>query len=214
MSATRCFFRQPSSWLALLVIAALLISAGLVRAENSGKGETIVFMRHGEKPDAGLGQLNCKGLNRSLALPGVLARQFGKPDAIFAPDPSRQKDDDGTLYDYVRPVATIEPTAIAAGLPVGTAFGYDEIDKLQAALTAPKYASSTLFVAWEHKEIVKLAKALLKQNGGKKADVPKWEGSDFDSLYVVHLPPKGSSQGATIDIRAEHLNALPDTCPK
>ena len=77
-----------------------------------------VLVRHGEKPDKGLGQLDCQGLNRALALPPVIAKTFGRPSAIFAPDPSRQKQDDGVSYDYVRPLATIEPTAIFFGLPV------------------------------------------------------------------------------------------------
>jgi hypothetical protein len=33
---------------------------------------TIVIVRHGEKPPAGLGQLSCQGLNRALALSQVL----------------------------------------------------------------------------------------------------------------------------------------------
>ena len=60
--------------------------------------ETIVFIRHGEKPEGGLGQLTCQGLNRSLALPAVIARMFGKQDAIFAPNPSIQKRDEGKPY--------------------------------------------------------------------------------------------------------------------
>jgi len=79
--------------------------------------ETIVFVRHGEKPAAGLGQLDCRGLNRSLELPAVINAMFGKPKAILAPDPAKQKEDGGVLYDYVRPLATIEPTAIAFGMP-------------------------------------------------------------------------------------------------
>lgn len=34
--------------------------------------ENIIFIRHAEKPSDGLGQLSCKGLNRSLALPNVI----------------------------------------------------------------------------------------------------------------------------------------------
>jgi hypothetical protein len=45
--------------------------------------ETIVLVRHGEKPNKGLGQL-----------------------------PSQQKQDAGVFYDYVRPFATVEPSAI------------------------------------------------------------------------------------------------------
>jgi len=52
-----------------------------------------VLIRHGEKPPGGLGQLTCKGLNRSLALPSLLIGRYGKPDFIFAPDPAQRVDD-------------------------------------------------------------------------------------------------------------------------
>ena len=38
--------------------------------------ETIVAIRHGEKPPNGLGNLNCRGLNRALALPNVLLSMY------------------------------------------------------------------------------------------------------------------------------------------
>ena len=47
----------------------------------------ILIVRHGEKPAAGLGQLDCKGLTRSLALADVILDRFGTPAAIFAPQP-------------------------------------------------------------------------------------------------------------------------------
>jgi hypothetical protein len=70
--------------------------------------QTIVLMRHGEKPPEGLGQLDCQGLNRALALPPILKRKFGIPDYIFAPDPRQQVLDHENLYYYIRPLATIE----------------------------------------------------------------------------------------------------------
>jgi hypothetical protein len=96
-------------------VATITLSLVLLdgtRAWSDDAVETIVLVRHGEKPDKGLGQLDCQGLNRALALTPVIAKTFGRPSAIFAPDPSRQKQDDGAPYDYVRPLATIEPTAI------------------------------------------------------------------------------------------------------
>src|ERR1700730_13606505 len=103
------------------VVAAVSWSVPLVggKAGQTEKAvETIVFIRHGEKPEGGFGQLNCQGLNRALALAPTIAKSFGSPDALFAPNPSRPKEDAGNLYDYVRPLATIEPTAILFGLPV------------------------------------------------------------------------------------------------
>jgi hypothetical protein len=119
---------KPGSRVSIVIAAGIFsaLSAGCagVKADtNAATTETIVLLRHGEKPPGGLGQLNCRGLNRALALPTVIAKQFGKPDAIFAPDPAETKLDAGQPYDYVRPLATIEPTAIAFGLPVDTSIG-------------------------------------------------------------------------------------------
>src|SRR5260370_42545878 len=114
---------------AVLASAASLILTGAVLAE-----ERIVFVRHGEKPPQGLGQLDCKGLNRALALPAVIAKGFGKPAAIFAPNPADRKTGEGDAYDYVRPLATIEPTAVAFGLPVNAGIGFSDAKALGAAL--------------------------------------------------------------------------------
>lgn len=206
--------RQLRAFILSLCMIVLLSPASPVRAASPPGEETIVFLRHGEKPEAGLGQLSCKGLNRSLALPAELSSQFGRPDAVFAPDPSKQKVDAGTLYDYVRPLATIEPTAIAAGLPVDTTFGYDELAKLQTALTAPKYRSALVFVAWEHNEIQDLVAELLKDNGGDPTAMPKkWKGKDFDSLYVVRIKTVGAGPTATFEAKAEGLDDVADGCP-
>lgn len=76
--------------------------------------ETIVCIRHGEKSPDGLGQLTCRGLNRALALPKVLLGKFGSPQFVFAPNPTQKVDakSEKAGYYYVRPLATIEPTAI------------------------------------------------------------------------------------------------------
>ncbi|MFS8046768.1 hypothetical protein [Rhizobium sp. BR 314] len=196
----------------LLSLAVLGGSVPIAFAAGTG-AQTIVFMRHGEKPETGLGQLNCQGLNRALALPSVLTKRFGKPAAIFAPNPSQRKRDDGISYDYIRPLATIEPTAIALGMPVDTRFGYDDIDELKTELEKPAYAGKLVFVAWEHKQIVKLARQLLSDNGGDDEAVPKWQGEDFDSLYVLRLGGGKSGLGATFEKMAEGLDGRSTTCP-
>ena len=101
-----------------VALCSLISTAGAIAGQANGATATIVFVRHGEKPERGLGQLSCQGLNRALALPAVIAKYFDRVDAIFAPNPSHPKEDAGELYDYIRPLATIEPTAIWFGLPV------------------------------------------------------------------------------------------------
>jgi hypothetical protein len=202
--------RSLSMCLGLAVLAAA-ISAAELKAEPLT--ETLVFIRHGEKPQAGLGQLSCQGLNRALALPAVIKAGFGKPDAIFAPDPSIRKEDGGTSYDYIRPLATVEPTAIAFGLPVDTSFGYEDIAGLQAALGKPEYRKATVLIAWEHKQITALSRQILGANGGDADQVPKWKGNDFDSISVIRIVRDGDRTTASFERRKEMLDGQSDTCP-
>ena len=102
--------------------ATAMLFAPLAQAA-ADEVETLLFVRHGEKPAEGLGQLTCQGLNRALALPAVIAAKYGKPDAIYAPDPGEKKNDHGHSWYYVRPLATVEPTAIQFGMPVQTPWG-------------------------------------------------------------------------------------------
>jgi len=157
-------------------------------------------MRHGEKPPEGLGQLDCQGLNRALALPQILKRKFGIPDYIFAPDPRQQVLDHENLYYYIRPLATIEPTAIRLGKPVNTRFGYKQIAGLQTELTDSHYYNALIFVAWEHNLLVQLARNLVESAGGNPSVVPDWSGTDFDSLYVCNVMKlvKASADGVAL----------------
>lgn len=196
----------PFATVLLMALAAAPAIAAPVK-------QTIVLIRHAEKPPGGQGRLDCRGLNRAAALPAVIAREVGRPDAIFAPDPSHLKKDDGTKYPYRRPLQTIEPTAKILGQPVDTRFGYKQIGKLEEALGAPGLAGATVLVAWEHKELVKLTRALLRDNGGDEASVPRWRGTDFDSIYLVTIERDGSRSSATFERRSQGLDGQPDRCP-
>ena len=179
-----------------------------------GAAENIVILRHGEKPEAGLGQLTCQGLNRALALPRVLLGRFGTPAAIFAANPGLQKADRGIPFNYVRPLATIEPTAIRAGLPVDARFGFEDLSPLEEALLAPGLQDATVFVAWEHHLGKKLARELLTRFGGDPERVPDWRDDDFDSLYIVTL--QQDEQGrrhATFRREAQGLDGQATFCP-
>jgi hypothetical protein len=186
------------------------------KAEQTEKAvETIVFIRHGEKPEGGFGQLNCQGLNRALALAPIIAKSFGRPDAIFAPNPSRPKEDAGRLYDYVRPLATIEPTAIWFGLPVDVSLDFQDKEGLQAALENRRVPDHNVFVfvAWEHRQIAPIVRALLAAHGADAEMVKKvqdWDRKDFDSMYVVTI----SETKATFDQKHEGLDGQPDGCPR
>jgi broad specificity phosphatase PhoE len=177
--------------------------------------ETIVFLRHGEKPPGGLGQLTCQGLNRALALPSVLLAKFGKADYLFAPNPA-VRIFDGTVkgYDYVRPLATIEPTAIQLGLPVDTDFGFLAIGRLERELTHQRYEGKTIFVAWEHRMLDEMVKQLMKRFGGNPAEVPPWPADDFDSLYVLRFDRHNAAKPVSFTHNHEGLDGLSADCPE
>lgn len=210
MNRSRGFRHGVALWLAACCIGTLAPAAAHA-ADNTI--ETLVFVRHGEKPAEGLGQLSCKGLNRSLALPAVIAAKFGKPDAIFAPNPGQQKNDDGHSYYYVRPLATIEPTAIQFQMAVQTPYGYEQIDQLGHTLVDPKYHHKLVVIAWEHKLIEKLVRQMVSAHGGNAADVPKWRSDDFDSIYILKLDWHGESPRATFVRDRQGLNGRSADCP-
>lgn len=214
---------QNFCWIVAKVVAVIAVSMSFspgrsVAGQSEGAVETIVFVRHGEKPEGGLGQLSCQGLNRALALAPFIARSFGRPDAIFAPNPSHPKEDAGNLYDYVRPLATIEPTAIWFGLPVDVSLDFNDREGLLAALEKHRAPDRNVFIlaAWEHKQIGPVVRALLTARGADAAivkEVKDWEGKDFDSMYVVTIGQLGDITKATFDHKYQGLDGQPKDCP-
>jgi hypothetical protein len=202
--------------LLIFLVAATLASTGVKAQTNAVESsvtnvETIVCVRHGEKPHGGRGQLNCKGLNRSLALPKVLLGKYGAPQFIFAPNPSEKVD--GAKFFYVRPLATIEPTAIRCGLPVNTEFGYLEIEGLENELNEPKYQNATVFVAWEHGLLDEFARNLVRHNGGSDKTVPSWRDDEYDMIFVFKITRENGQKKFSFTVDHEGLNGVSGDCP-
>jgi hypothetical protein len=180
--------------------AALTISfcVGLTAHTAASAAQTLVLVRHGEKPaDVDDGQLTCQGQNRAMALPNVLIPKYGTPAYVFAVEPKQKQDDSGTDYWYLRALATIEPTAVAAGVTVNLKFGKSDIDELEAELAKAKYQDAVVFLAWEHNELVKLAANIVKHNGGNPDVVPDWSSDDYDGIYVLTLTHSGGPASVT-----------------
>ncbi|HHQ6611312.1 histidine phosphatase family protein [Morganella morganii] len=170
--------------------------------------QTIVFIRHGEKPNNDSGQLTCKGLNRALALPDVLISNFGKPDALFASAPKQNK-----LGSSLRAVQTITPTAVKVSLPIHLNYHAGETNELQKALLSKQYENSVIFIAWEHDNLVKAAKSIMKSEGANPDEIPKWQGSDFDSIYILRINRDNGSKIITFEHMQQGLNNVSEQCP-
>ncbi|HEY2435093.1 MAG TPA: hypothetical protein VGI12_20655 [Vicinamibacterales bacterium] len=200
-----------SSHVAGTPATATFTSVAVQPAGSSPTTETLVFFRHGEKPASGNGQLTCQGLNRALALPAVLANQFGAAQYLFAPNPETMIPDAAGSFYYVRPIATIEPTAIRLGLPLNTRYSYTDTSGLQAELTSGAYASSTVFIAWEHQYLQAIVQSLINTYGGG-VSVPAWVTGDYDSLYVVRITRANGIATAQFTHDYEGLNGVSTAC--
>lgn len=190
-----------------IALVLLVLAAAEARAD-----QTIVFLRHGEKPSGGYGQITCQGLNRALALPDVLISKFGKPTHLYAPNPTVKISDPAGSFYYIRPLATIEPTGVRLGMNVWTRYGYADITGLKASLITPTKADSTIFVAWEHAYLQKVVQSIMNSYGGG-AVVPAWISGDYDTLFVVNVD-YGTTISARFHVDREGLNGQPTTCPQ
>jgi hypothetical protein len=88
--------------------------------------------------------------------------------------------------------------------------GFDDRVGLQAALEAHRAPGRNvlLLVAWEHRQIAPIARALLAAHGGKAEtinDVKDWAGNDYDSIYVITIRQRGETTTATFNHRYEGL---------
>lgn len=214
---TNSFSVQKKLKISLIGVSVIAAFFNPARAHGqsdfAGGTETIVCIRHGEKPTNGLGQLTCQGLNRALALPDVLLGKFGRPQFIFAPNPT-QKVDNHSAYYYVRPLATIEPTAILCGLPVNTEYGFRQIKELEAELKKPEYHNATIFVAWEHGLLDNFAQNMVRDGGGDVSQVPPWPGTNYDSIFVFKINYAGEKPTLTFSVDHENLTNLSTNYPR
>ena len=179
-----------------------------------GGVERLIFIRHGEKPDQGLGMLTTKGLNRALKLPAFFAANYPAPDYIFAPNPSvalTEIHGDGQRYDCVRPLLTIGPTAVQLGMPVNTQLPCNDPGRLADTVLEPQYHNATIYFAWEHIDLVEFAKVLLKRFGNTDK-VPEWDNSDFDTVFVFTID-WGEPPRLTFEVSSQNLGPIAEAWP-
>ena len=175
-----------------LAVAAVPLALDVVesRAQPVDGTQTLVFLRHAEKPGEGLGQLNCQGLNRALDLATLLPERFGDADYVFAANPSRgvEEGSQDERYSYIRPLMTISPAAIRLGLPVNIDYGANDTAALADELLSDKYRNATVYTAWSRGYLPELINTVAgKALGEDRVLTEDWHRDDFDSLYVLTL---------------------------
>jgi hypothetical protein len=175
--------------------------------------KTIVVIRHGEKGFPAKGNLQCKGLNRSLRLPDVLLQRFGtnikkiystKP--IYIRDP---KDDDNNSW-YLRPIITIEPLAIKLQLPINIHYNFEDTREIKKiADKIYNEPPGVYIVSWEHNSLKKLVENIL-DNYKLNQNVEKYDHNLFSKIYVIRKFKNGK---VTYNIEDEDIMLLSSICP-
>lgn len=179
-------------WLSLALLILFSVVA-FAQSQNSGGDLRIIIMRHAEKPVNG-DNLSCKGFNRAMMLPGVLVKRFGVPAYVYVPSPST-----GKATKSGRMLQTVWPLATKYNLAVNTKFDVDDTNDLAKNISTK---TGTVLVVWEHNAIRKIISAL-----GVKAGKLKWQGDDYDSLWIVTI----HNGKATLSQTSQGINA-PDGC--
>lgn len=155
-----------------LLFFTLVLFSGIARSQD--KNLKLVFIRHAERPEDG-NNLTCKGFNRSLQLPAILYKKFGKPSNIYVPAINLGKD-----TKRARMFQTITPFAIKYNLSINSAYEEGDYKHISKALLKEK---GTVIIVWEHKDIQELISAL-----GVKSATQKWASNDYDSIWIVTFP--------------------------
>ncbi len=184
--------------LAFLLIACsgvlLSGSTACVEAGGNPKHLKIVLIRHAEKPDDG-DNLSCKGLNRSLALPGVLYPRFGRPDYTYVAKVSA-----GSSAGHVRMLETIMPFAVKYDLSISDKYDEDDVAGLAKDILKRE---GTVLVVWDHARLESVARAL-----GVVSTTLTWSPDDYDGIWVITFS-KGIAQ---LDKQREGLTPA-TACP-
>jgi len=204
----------------ILGLAAITVQPSLVGSERQVKPtdgtQTLVFVRHAEKPSEGLGQLNCQGLNRALDLAIMLPERFGKADYVFAANPLRyvKEGRQDQRYSYIRPLMTIGPSAIRLGLSVNIDFGANDTDELADELLRKKYHNATVYTAWSRGYLPELINAVAGKALGEEGMIAEdWRRDDFDTLYVLTLTWRDGKASLYSQRLLQGLDHGEPTCP-
>ena len=152
--------------------------------------QTVILVRHGEKPGADLPgagvdeagnqdpeSLLVRGWQRAGGLAGLIAggsRGFGRPDRIFASGVFKK---DGTGSRSKRPLQTIAPLASKLGLSPIDEFSKGQETALAAALVR---LDGVTLVSWQHESIPKIVDAIMGASGSRS-----WPDARFDLIWIL-----------------------------
>jgi hypothetical protein len=203
---------------------------GAVVPAGINTNETVYWIRHAEAhPQDWWEDGNYVGAGqwRALDLPNALRGKIN-PNQVYSIDPAQiTPGSDGpsgqSSWSYVRPSLTVEPYAIANGLPYNLAASFDMMDQNPPQLSTVasafffnggKFSNQTLLVAWEHDHIPPTVNALLASYHGNGQPAPDWPHPDYDTIWTVILDAHGNLTVNNTMCEGINSATLPATPPQ
>ncbi len=165
--------------------------------------DSVIIIRHGEKPKKG-DNLNCKGLNRAIALPRALEGKFAVPEYVYV-----CKLTEGKATKHSRMFETVVPLATKYNLHINTKF--EKTDSTGVAkeikdLITKNHKKGNVLLVWEHHNIMPITRGL----GVPKSQVPVWADDDYDSIWII---TGAGTKNAKLTVTSEGLNGVSEICP-
>lgn len=172
---------------------------GAVLPPGINSNETVYMIRHAEAhPADGWDDGNYIGAGqwRALDLPNALVNQI-HPTQIFSIDPANAiPEGTGSVNSsYIRPSLTVEPFAIANGMPLNLAASVAVFSQNPPALstfasnfffTRGAFSNQILLVGWEHDHIPPTVNALLTSYHAAPTQ-QTWPDTDYDTIWTIRL---------------------------
>ena len=183
--------------------------------------ETVYLIRHVEAHPTSSwedGNYVAAGQWRALDLPIALKGKIS-PDLVYSIDPAQVAVSSHSYFSYVRAALTVEPYAIANGLPYNLVSNIEILAPNSPQLTSDffftggQFSNRKVLVAWEHDHIPPIVNDLLSSYGLAKA-APAWPDDDYDSIWTVTLDSAGNLTADNSLCEGIDSSKLPATVPQ
>ncbi len=184
---------------AFVLIALSSITAVAPRAQDHLADNTVLLIRHAEKPASGP-MLSGQGVARAKAY-ATYFEPFHEDGLRFAVDALYAGADSDNSN---RPRLTLEPLGKSAGLPLHLDVGTKEPDKLVALLRSDTHGIHPL-IAWRHGQIP----ALLNSFGADPDTLlpgGRWPDEVYDWVIVLRFDHAGRLAGQSRIIESLHID--------
>jgi hypothetical protein len=183
--------------------------------------ETVYLIRHVEAHPTSSwedGNYVAAGQWRALDLPIALKGKIS-PDLVYSIDPAQVAVSSHSYFSYVRAALTVEPYAIANGLPYNLVSNIEILAPNSPQLTSDffftggQFSNRKVLVAWEHDHIPPIVNDLLSSYGLAKT-APAWPDDDYDSIWTVTLDSAGNLTVDNSLCEGIDSSKLPVTAPQ